>query len=98
MKNTPELSAIVDRIAQLKAQISDLTQEEAALKAALIDCGLDTVNGTEHRAAISWTVKKTTDWRAIAEKFEPSRQLIAAHTVTGEPFASVRLFARKQGA
>ena len=98
MKNTPELSAIVDRIAQLKAQISDLTQEEAALKAALIDSGLDAVNDSEHRAAISWTVKKSTDWRSIAEKFEPSRQLIAAHTSTGEPFASVRLFARKQGA
>lgn len=98
MKNTPELSAIVDRIAQLKAQISDLTQEEAALKAALIESGLEAVNGSEHRAAINWTVKKSTDWRAIAEKFEPSRQLIAAHTSTGEPFATVRLFARKQGA
>lgn len=98
MKNTPELSAIVDRIAQLKAQISDLTQEEAALKAALVDSGLEAINGTEHRAAISWTVKKSTDWRAIAERFEPSRQLIAAHTATGEPYATVRLFARKQGA
>lgn len=97
MKNTPELSAIVDRIAQLKAQISDLTQEEAALKAALVESGFDAINGTEHRAAISWTVKKTTDWRAIAERFEPSRQLIAAHTSTGEPYATVRLFGRKQG-
>jgi hypothetical protein len=98
MKNTPELAAIVDRIAQLKAQISDLTQEEAALKAALIDSGLEAINGAEHRAAVSWTVKKSTDWRTIAEKFEPSRQLIAAHTSTGEPYATVRLFARKQGA
>jgi hypothetical protein len=98
MKNTPELSAIVDRIAQLKAQISDLTQEEAALKAALIESGLEAVNGSEHRAAISWTFRKTTDWRSIAEKFDPSRQLIAAHTSAGEPYASVRLFARKQGA
>lgn len=97
MKNTPELSAIVDRIAQLKAQISDLTQEETALKAALIDAGLEAIDGTLHRAAISWTVKKITDWRTIAEKLEPSRQLIAAHTSTGEPFATVRLFARKQG-
>jgi hypothetical protein len=98
MKNTPELAAIVDRIAQLKAQISDLTQEENALKAALIESGLEAINGTEHRAAVSWTFRKTTDWRAIAEKFEPSRQLIAAHTATGEPYAAVRLFARKQGA
>ena len=98
MKNTPELSAIVDRIAQLKAQISDLTMEEAALKAALIESGLEAVNGSEHRAAISWTFRKTTDWRSIAEKFDPSRQLIAAHTTAGEPYASVRLFARKQGA
>jgi hypothetical protein len=97
MKNTPELSAIVDRIAQLKAQISDLTMEEAALKAALIESGLEAVNGSEHRAAISWTFRKTTDWRSIAEKFDPSRQLIAAHTTAGEPYPSVRLFARKQG-
>lgn len=95
MKNDLKPGALIDRLAQLKAQISDLTAEESALKATIVETGLDAIDGTEHRAAISWTIKKTIDWRAIAEKLEPSRQLIAAHTHAGEPYATVRLYGRK---
>ena len=83
------LSATVDRLATLKAEIARLKTEEDALKDVLIE-------GTQHRAAISHCAgRELIDWKTIAAKFNPSRQLIAAHTSQGEPYATVRLSARK---
>lgn len=97
MKNEPAvLSATVDRLAIIKAEIAQLKREEDALKDVLIECGLESVEGTLHRAAISHCAgRELVDWKTIAMKFEPSRQLITAHTSAGEPYAMVRLSARK---
>lgn len=97
MKNEPVvLSATVDRLAVIKAEIARLKAEEDALRDALIDAGLEVIEGTQHRAAISRCAgREMIDWRSIAEKFNPSRQLITAHTSTGEPYFTVRLSARK---
>lgn len=90
------LSATVDRLAVIKADIARLREEEDTLKDALIESGLDSIDGTLHRVSISHcTGRELIDWKTIASKFEPSRQLIAAHTSTGEPFAVVRVSARK---
>lgn len=90
------LGATVDRLAQVKAEIARLSVEEKALKNALIDSGLHAIDGALHRVAISYSDGRVTvDWRAIAEKLGPSRQLITAHTSTGAPFATVRVSARK---
>jgi len=98
MKNdTPAiLSAAVDRLAVIKATIAELKTEENNLKQSLIDSGAAIVNGTLHRAAVSYCDGRTSiDWQSIAAKFNPSRQLITAHTSTGDPFYSVRVSARK---
>lgn len=93
---TVVLSATVDRLAVLKAEIARLKTEEDALKDVLIDAGLEVIEGTQHRAAISHCAgREMVDWKTIAAKFSPSRQLIAAHTSTGEPYCTVRLSARK---
>jgi hypothetical protein len=90
------LSATVDRLATLKAEIARLKVEEDALKDVLIEAGLEVIEGTQHRAAISHCAgRELIDWKTIAAKFNPSRQLIAAHTSQGEPYATVRLSARK---
>ncbi|MGA0846967.1 MAG: hypothetical protein ACO3RV_10520, partial [Luteolibacter sp.] len=90
------LSATVDRLALIKAEIARLKAEEDALKDVLIECGQDVIEGTAHRCAISHCAgRELIDWKTIAGKFNPSRQLIAAHTSTGEPYATVRLSARK---
>lgn len=95
--------AAVDRLAFIKAQIAALQTEETALKQALIQAaerlGRDTLLGTTHRATIAHTEGRiTTDWRAVAERLNPSRQLITAHTTQGEPVTSVRLYAHKTSA
>ena len=95
-ENCTLLSAAVDRLAVIKAQIAALAAEEKKLKTVLADSGLDVIEGTLHRAAVSHCAgRDSIDWAAIAARFNPSRQLIKAHTSTGEPFTVVRLSARK---
>jgi tRNA(Phe) wybutosine-synthesizing methylase Tyw3 len=98
MKNeTPAiLAAAVDRLALIKAQMAQLSAEEKALKESLSASGLDAIDGTAHRAAVSQCSGRVSiDWETIAAKFTPSRQLIAAHTSTGAPYTVVRVSARK---
>ena len=98
MKNeTPAiLAAAVDRLALIKAQMAQLSAEEKQLKESLSASGLDAIDGTAHRAAVSHCAGRVSiDWETIAAKFTPSRQLIAAHTSTGAPYTVIRVSARK---
>lgn len=98
MDNKPldVLGGIVDRLAAVKADIASLKAEEAQLKQLLIDSDESVIEGTEHRAALSWMVgRPVIDWRAIAEHFNPSRQLVRANTTVGDDFVVVRVSARK---
>jgi hypothetical protein len=92
-----ELVDIVDTLAQIRADIADLKEREDTYKAALIAAGHRAIEGTAHRATISEPIYRVTiDWRTIAERLEPSRQLIAAHTTTAEePTITVRISGRK---
>jgi hypothetical protein len=95
-ENPVLLAAAVDRLALIKAQLANLKREEDQLKDLLIDSGLESVEGQLHRAALSYCAgRELIDWKTIAAKLAPSRQLIAAHTSTGEPFYTVRVSARK---
>jgi hypothetical protein len=78
------LALKVDRLGQLAADAAAIKLEADRLRAELEAAGLDTIAGTMYRASFA-QVKGSTriDWRAIAAKFKPSRQLIAAHTTTG---------------
>ena len=90
------LAAAVDRLAAVKATIANLTQEETALKAQLVDSGYDIVESMLFRASISaCDGRLTTDWKSIAAHFKPSRQLITAHTSQGAAYHMVRVSARK---
>jgi hypothetical protein len=90
------IAATVDRLAQVKAEIARLTAEESSLKDVLIASGEKAIDGTLHRAAVSYSEGRTMiDWKTIAERFNPSHQLITAHTSTGAPFFTVRVSARK---
>jgi hypothetical protein len=90
------LSALVDRLAAVKAAAADLAAEEKSLKAELIAAGLPVIEGSAHRVAVSFCAgREVIDWQTIAEKLNPSRQLITAHTAQGEPFYTVRVSARK---
>lgn len=94
--NSTILAAAVDRLAVIKATMAALASEEKELKGLLADSGCSVIEGSLHRAAVSICAgRDCIDWAAIAARFEPSRQLIKAHTTTGAPYAVVRLSARK---
>ena len=89
------LRMTVDRLAIIKRDIAELQDEESALKRILADSGADVIEGSMHRASVSITTRTLVDWQAVAKHFEPSRQLLTAHTTTGAPYATIRLTAKK---
>lgn len=95
-ENPVILSALVDQLATVKAQLSDLKTLEDQLKTAIVESGQVAIDGTMHRATVSTCAgRESIDWQAIAAKYNPSRQLITAHTSTGAPYCVVRVSARK---
>ncbi len=89
-----DLIAAVDELGAIKAQISALKAREDELKEELIASGEAEAEGTLFRAAITQTSRTTTDWKAVSQKLEPSRQLITAHT-TEVSAVVVRVSARQ---
>ena len=90
------LGGVADRLGQIKAQLADLKKEEGKLKQELIDSGLAVVEGSFYRVAVTESDGKVlVDWKSIAEKFNPSRQLVKANTSIGEAYFTVRVSARK---
>ena len=78
------LGAKVDRLGQLAADAAAIKLEADRLRTELEGAGLSEIHGTQYRANFAQCKGKTlTDWKTIAAKLKPSRQLIAAHTSTG---------------
>jgi hypothetical protein len=87
-----DLVLAVDQLGALDSQIKALTKQAEALKAQIKAQGPERYLGAEYSALVFESEGRTiTDWKAIAEKFEPSRQLITAHTVTGEVSKSIKV-------
>lgn len=79
-----DLAAKVDRLGQLAAQTAAIKKEADRLRTELENAGLSIIEGQQYRASFAQCKGATkTDWAAVAAKFKPSRQLIAAHTTTG---------------
>jgi uncharacterized protein YqfA (UPF0365 family) len=96
MTEVTTLSATVDRLAFIKAQIADLREEESKLKDALIASDQSVVESSFYRCTIvTCAGRPIVDWQTIAMKFNPSRQLIAGNTKQGESFVQIRVVARK---
>ena len=94
--HTTPMTSIVDRLAAVKAEIAVLETMETELKELLVASGEKVIMGTMHRASISYCDgREKIDWQSVAMKFNPSRQLITAHTSKGDPFYVVRMGAHK---
>jgi hypothetical protein len=79
-----DLAAKVDRLGLLAAQTAAIKKEAERLRTELENAGLAIIEGQQYRASFAQCKGATkTDWAAVAAKFKPSRQLIAAHTTTG---------------
>lgn len=87
---TPDLFALIDEAGSIDYEIKRLTKQLDAIKATL------KTNGSGKQTGFLWTANIVDvqnadfiDWETIAKRFDPSRQLIAAHTKAGASFQRV---------
>ena len=78
--NKKQLGTLVDDLGQLKAEIAILKSAEAAIRTKLIGAGITVMEGDLFRANVIDSITKVVDWKTIAGKLEPSRQMLLAHT------------------
>ena len=96
MNSILPFSMYVDELLAVKAEIARLQEREKDIRDMLVSTGEKSIDGILARASISYCPgREKIDWQTIAQKFEPSRQLITAHTTYSTPFHVVRVSARK---
>jgi hypothetical protein len=89
------LAAKVDRLGAINAAITTLQDDAELIRAELEAAGLTTIEGQIFRASFAQVAGKTlTDWATIAKRFNPSPQLIRAHTKTGKESTRMTIKAR----
>lgn len=96
--NVTDTANLCDEIGSLRAEVAELNQTIRALEDLLAMNEGDTFEGDLYRVSLSRDVQTTTvNWKAIAAKFNPSRQLVQAHTkVSTSERPRFRVSARKQ--
>lgn len=90
MNATIQTAAIADRIGELDAITKPLLAERERLAAQLKALGAGRYTGELWNCTVVEGTRTTVDWKAIAEKLAPSRQLVTAHTST-TPVVSLRV-------
>jgi hypothetical protein len=87
------LAEVVDQLGRVRAQQSDLKDEEERLKTILKQSGLEELEGSLFRATVNTHPHTTVDWKSIAQTFNPPKRLIKKHSET-EPRTVVKVVAR----
>jgi len=90
----------VDQLGAIRAQIEILKRKEKRIEDRLKfdpKYGEGQYEGILFRAFVVHTERAATDWKAIAEGFGPSHQLVSAYTKHLD-YLSVRLGAKLKGA
>jgi LysM repeat protein len=80
---SPSLAALTDEIGSIRAEIKRLEELNKQLTDQLKASGAGKHKGSIYKSTV-YTVdpKDTVNWKAVAMHFDPSRQLIKAHTST----------------
>ena len=82
---TPSLAALTDEIGIIRAEIKRLEALDKQLTDQLKEAGEGKHQGNLYKSTVSPTKEtRVTDWKAVAMHFEPSSQLITAHSVKRE--------------
>ncbi len=95
MTNTTDnLTRLVDELGTIRAKMADLKARESEIRDAFLDAGVHALEGNRFRATVVEQMRTMVDWKAVAEKLQPSRQLVTAHTKHKE-VTSIRVSARR---
>lgn len=72
---------VADALGEARADLAEVKARIDFLEGLLKAKGVTAVNGEKYRVAISYGIERSTiAWKAVAEHFKPSRQLLRAHT------------------
>lgn len=83
----------VDQLGAIRAQIANLRTQEKKIEEKLKEKGAGAYEGELFRATVSIAPRETVSWKEVAMHFEPSVQLVTAHTTKSE-VVSIRLTAK----
>ena len=89
-----DLPGLADELGFVRAQIADLKDRESDIRETFIEAGVTAMEGETFRAVVVESLRTTIDWKTVAAKMEPSRQLVTAHT-TEKEVISIRVSARR---
>lgn len=96
---TPSIQSIVDELGSIDRELARLKAQRDDLAAIVKLTGAGRYMGQYFEGLVYESKgRTTTDWKTIAAHFNPSRQLLAAHTSTGEPSLSLKVEALKVAA
>ena len=84
MNKSNLLAEQADRLGVLRAEQKILADEAKEIEANLKAQGAGVYNGLLFSVKISETSTSRVDWKEVAARLEPSRQLVSAHTSTSE--------------
>ena len=91
------LHGLADELGNIRAEMADLKDRETEIREIFIKAKVDSIEDEIFRAKVVHSLRTTINWKAVAEKMEPSRQLVTAHT-TEKDVVSVRVSARRGAA
>lgn len=90
--------SFVDQLTSLDAQMADLKRQRDSIAEAFkleAGGGFAEFEGTETVVTVSTTLRDTIDWKAVAAKLDPSRQLVTAHTST-KPVTTLKVVGKRK--
>ena len=89
-----DLPGLADELGFIRAQMADLKDRETNIRETFIEAGITAMEGETFRAVLVESLRTTINWKAVAAKLKPSRQLVTSHT-TEKEVTSIRVNARR---
>ncbi len=89
-----DLPGLADELGFIRAQMADLKDRETNIRETFIEAGITAMEGETFRAVLVESLRTTINWKAVAAKLKPSRQLVTSHTSEKEVI-SIRVNARR---
>lgn len=88
------LTGLADELGNIRADMADLKNRESEIREIFLKAKVDTLEDEIFRAKVVHSLRTSIDWKAVAAKLDPSRQLVTAHT-TEKDVVSIRVNARR---
>jgi hypothetical protein len=85
---------LADELGIIRAKMADLKVRETEIREIMIEAGEKAFEDRKFRAVVVESLRTYVDWKAVAAKLKPSRQLVTAHTSETDVI-SIRVNARR---